>query len=619
MCGISGFIDFQRISNEIILQSMTEALSHRGPEDGGYSIFQINNAIVGLGHRRLAIIDISPSGHQPMTFKHLNIVFNGEIYNYKEIRSELIHFGYSFSTESDTEVILKAFDKWGEEALAKFIGMFAFVIYNTKNETVSLFRDRVGVKPLFYYFNNGLFLFASELKSFHKHPSFKKNIDLNNLAHFLNRGYFPTPLSVFEHTFKLLPGHYLVFNINKRSISLKKYWDIFDYYNAPKLKLNSFEAINELERLLISSCEFRMVSDVPVGVFLSGGFDSSLITAILQKNSIEKLNTFTIGFNEAGFDESKNAKSIAKFIGTNHNEYFCTQQDALDIFPQLPYIYDEPFGDFSGIPTTLVSRFAKTIVKVVNTGDGAEEVFAGYSIYLNDYKINSNILKIGKGILFPLNIAVSLLPRKELPFYASYLKKLNNIVGIGQKQSFSYKHFLLNQKINSKHSYFDDFNLLNEKNTYSSQLLAIDFKTRLLDDFLVKVDRATMSSGLEAREPLLDHRIVEFMAQIPSEMKCKGGITKHLLKEVAYRYVPRELLDRPKMGFSIPIDSWLRSNLREYTEYYLSESRIKQEGLFSPKAVRKLKEKFLDKSISYEESRNFKLILCYEMWKEIWL
>jgi asparagine synthase (glutamine-hydrolysing) len=619
MCGITGFCDFNKKTTNEILTSMTDSLLHRGPDDGGTKMWKESNYCIGFGQRRLAIIDVSAKGHQPMMFMHLTIVFNGEIYNFKEIRKELVDYGYSFNTESDTEVILKAFDKWGEKAVERFIGMFAFVIYDSKKDTLILFRDRVGVKPLFYYFNNGLFLFASEIKAFHQHPAFIKEIDLNSLALFLKFGYFPTPLSVFKHTSKLLPGHYLSLNFKTKNVTLNKYWDIIDFYNKPKIKYNANVAIDELEKLLISSCDYRMVSDVPVGVFLSGGFDSSLVTAILQKNRTEKLNTFTIGFREDGFDESQHASAIAQYLGTDHNEYFCTHKDAQEIFPQLPTIYDEPFGDSSGIPTTLVSRFAKNKVKVVNTGDGAEEVFAGYDNYLKVHLLNIYCQKIGKGLVYPINLAASCFPGKEFPYYSAQIKKLNNILRVKPKDNYHYKHPLLKQKTASAHTYFDDFYLLNKINDYSSQLLAIDFKTRLLDDFLVKIDRATMSTGLEAREPLLDHRIVEFMAQIPLELKCKGNTAKYLLKEVAYKYLPKKLLDRPKMGFSIPIDSWLRSELKDYLYYYSDESRLRNAGTFDINEVNKLKKLYISNKLDYNASLKFKLVLFYEMWRERWL
>lgn len=348
------FINFKTNSNIVVLDKMVSTLHHRGPDDRGGEVFNYNEAMIGLGHTRLSIMDLSPAGHQPMHFEHLSIVFNGEIYNFKEIKNELFTLGHQFKSESDTEVILHAFLEWGKTCVSKFNGMFVFVIFNKLSLEVTIIRDRAGVKPLFYYWKDGLFLFASELKAFHQHPRFEKKINENALHQYMDFGYVPTPYCIFENCGKLEPGHILTFSTSKKSFEITKYWDVNDFYRLPKLNISYNEAKEEVEKILLSAFEYRMVADVPVGVFLSGGYDSTAVAAMLQSSRSEKLRTFTIGFEE-GNNESPFAKEIANFIGTDHNEFYCTTKEAQEIIPSLPFFYDEPFADSSAIPTILVS------------------------------------------------------------------------------------------------------------------------------------------------------------------------------------------------------------------------------------------------------------------------
>src|SRR5260221_853043 len=378
MFGIAGFSDFSKKSNAAMLQAMTDVIAYRGPDDQGQFVHAFPQAVVGLGMRRLAILELSPLGHQPYHYNNLSLVFNGEIYNFKEIREKLIRRGYSFKSNSDTEVIIKSFEANGIACVDDFIGMFSFALLDHVKQKLFLVRDRAGVKPLYYYWKNDVLLFGSELKSFHQSPLFEKEMDFNSVALYFEYSYIPAPYSIFKNTYKLRPGHFLEFDIPQKSIKTTCYWDLMDHYNKPKLPLSYAEAKAELEPLLKSACEYRMVSDVPVGVFLSGGYDSTAVTAMLQSGRTEKLKTFTIGFEEPKYNEAPHAKKVAEHLGTDHTEYYCTHKEAFDIIPGLPDLYDEPHGDNSIIPTTLVSQVAIKKVKVALSADGGDEVFAGY-------------------------------------------------------------------------------------------------------------------------------------------------------------------------------------------------------------------------------------------------
>ena len=391
MCGISGFADLNKKTGREILEKMNRVLAHRGPDGEGYALFENAHAIVGLGHRRLSIIDLSEGGKQPKTFNTLHITFNGEIYNYQEIKKILEEKGHQFNSHSDTEVILHAYAEWGSEALQRFIGMYALVIYDEAKQRVFACRDRAGVKPFYYYLKDGLFLFGSELKALLQHPDFEKKINLDAAAAFMQFGYVPTPHCIFDHAHKLKPGYFLEFDLATGELQTQQYWNVYDAYNKPKLKISLPDAIDETEKLLTNAFQYRMVSDVPVGVFLSGGYDSTCVTALLQKNNTEKIKTFTIGVPDEGLNEAPFAKEIAAHLGTDHTEFYCTHKEAVEIVPELPYYYDEPFADSSAIPTTLVSRIAREKVIVALSADAGDEIFAGYNRY--DY-----VIRYGKKI-----------------------------------------------------------------------------------------------------------------------------------------------------------------------------------------------------------------------------
>ena len=624
MCGIAGFCDFSKKSNRQTVIKMTDVLHHRGPDDSGYSFYENDFASVGLGHRRLSILDLSKHGHQPMVFESLEIVYNGEVYNFKEIREELLKFDYTFESDSDTEVILKAYHKWGIKAVDKFNGMFAIAIYDNVSQKITFIRDRAGVKPFYYYSNDGLFLFSSELKSFHENKAFKKEINLDSLALFLQLGYIPEPHSIFEYTYKLKAGYYLEVDMKTQKIDEIKYWDVIDFYNMPMLDISENEAILETEKILKSAFEYRMVSDVPVGVFLSGGYDSSVVTALLQSERTQKLKTFTIGFYEEKFNEAHHAKKVADHLGTEHTEYYCTQKEAIDIFPSICEIYDEPFGDTSAVPTILVSKIAREDVTVSLSADGADEIFGGYIKYVSTIEKQSKIMS-----------KIKMLGAKNINNIARYIqhsgiKKSNSLENMVSK--FLYEDSLelqkivpyfttpvSNEKLIKNYRYkrvktnFDDIDDFTSYVDGINKMLAIDYKTYMSDNILHKVDRATMSVGLEGREPFLDQRIVEFVSRLPSDMKIKNGDKKWLLKEITHKYLPKEMMDRPKMGFGVPVDQWLKNELKDYVEEYISD---KYDTALDGKELEKIKKLFF---LGRVNSFTIWHILIFQMWYKRWM
>jgi len=629
MCGITGFIDFSKKLNKSTLENMVETLKHRGPENNGAILYQNEYANIGLGHTRLAIIDVSNDGHQPMEYKYFSIVFNGEIYNYKEIKSELILLGHEFISNSDTEVILHAFEEWETECVHKFIGMFAFVIYDKQINYIYAFRDRAGVKPFYYYKKNGLFMFASELKAFHKHPNFEKEIDIDALAAYFDYGYVPSPHCIFKDTHKLDPGHYLKLNLENNDFQIQQYWNSDTFYIKPKLSLSYEEAKSELHTLLKSAYNYRMIADVPVGVFLSGGYDSTSVAAILQASSNSKIKTFTIGFEE-GNNEAPYAKENAAFLGTDHHEYYCTEKEAKNIIPDLPFYYDEPFGDSSAIPTTLVSQFAKKEVTVALSADGGDEVFCGYHSYPDTEEKMRKVNKIPNflrpALKSTLSIGAGLIPdskhrlKHKLVSFSEALSEndFEIAIDIFHKSRQLPKHIktrFMNQKVKELKSPF----FVKDKvyRTILEMLMAVDYKTYLPNDILIKVDRATMSVSLEGREPLLDHRILEFAAQLPLEFKYDGITTKRILKDITHEYIPKAMMDRPKTGFSLPISKWLREDLSYLIEENLSVKALALSGLFD--------EKYLTQQITLFKQGRFHYtpfiwkLLMFQMWYKKWM
>ncbi len=638
MCGIIGLVDYNKDSTEILLNQMIDTITHRGPDSTGNSFFIKESYQVGLGHSRLSILDLTALGNQPMIYDNLTIIHNGEVYNFKEIKKELVQKGYEFTSHTDTEVILKSFHAWGVVCVQKFRGMFAFAIYDNKKEKLFIFRDRTGIKPLYYHHNDKLFLFGSELKTFYKHPKFQKSIEPKALPYYFRFGYIPAPLTIFKDTYKLKPGHYLVVDVENNSFEEKEYWSVEHAFLEDKSQDSEEVIVKNLEKTLLNSFQLRMVSDVPVGVFLSGGVDSSLVTALLQKDSSTPLKTFTIGFEEKGYNEATFAKEIATYLGTDHTEYYCTKDDMLDIVKELPTMYDEPFGDSSALPTLLVSKLAKEKVSVVLSGDGGDEAFAGYSKYFALEKIaHLQNSKFKKMVIKALTSTVS----------NEVVEKVNNLLPAAKKQkNIKDKYQKFKNAINSDNfadmfinasSYVDnntldkilidnniDFNLSSfaifDKVSHLSpldQMALCDYKTFMVDDVLTKVDRASMTVSIEAREPLLDHTIIEFSAHIPSSLKYKNGSGKYLLKEVLYKYIPKELIERPKSGFQIPLNEWLKSDLRDILDCYLEKKRLLQSGIYNVDELLKIKNDYYK-----GKSINISLlwfVLMFEMWREKWL
>lgn len=633
MCGISGFVDYKKQSSDVILTQMINTLYHRGPDGSGIEILQTNAYQIGLGHRRLSIIDLSETGKQPMQFGNLWITFNGEIYNYVEIKKELKDLNHQFFGHSDTEVILHAFAQWGISCVEKFIGMFAFVIYDSVLEELYCVRDRAGIKPFYYYWHNDLFLFSSELKSFHSHPNFIKEINLDAVAAFMQFGNVPTPHCIFNHCFKLKPGHLIQFNLKSKIFNINQYWNVYDFYNIPKLELSFTEAKVETEKILKSAFNYRMVSDVPVGVFLSGGYDSACVASILQKDRAEKLKTFTISVPDIGLNEAPYAKEVSNYIGTEHHEYECSQKEALELIDDLPYYYDEPFADSSAIPTTLVCKMAKQQVTVALSADAGDEIFAGYNRYDYMMKHGKRLNQLPKFIRKGMSGMMSIIPSDTIPvlknkynFHNRYekLKSLlndpsskNMMLSLSKQYSETQLKRLMKTKFDHiATSYLSD-ELSKNHHTPLAYMMAIDYQTYLVDDILQKVDRASMTASLEGREPFLDHRIIEWAAQLPDHYKYYKGSKKHILKEIVHQYIPKHLMDRPKMGFAIPIENWLMIDLKEKVNHYLNKNKIDQQQIFNSDFIEVLKHDFY--SGKKEFANKLWHILMFQMWYEKWM
>lgn len=638
MCRIAGFWDFNYRGNyglEEVAIKMRDTLSHGGPDDAG--LYVDKDMGLALAHRRLSILDLSSLGHQPMEFENLVITYNGEVYNFKDIRKELEGLGYTFWSNSDTEVILKAFHRWGLSAVYKFRGMFAFALWDKREKKLILCRDRIGVKPLYYYYKDGLFIFGSELKAFHEHPKFQKQMDPFALALYLQYGYITSPYAIFKNTYKLEPGHFLLLD-SKGEISFEKYWDVKDYFMKPKRDyLSEEELAEELEGLLTESFKLRLVSDVPVGIFLSGGIDSSTVCALLQKESSKPLKTFTIGFYEKDYNEAGYAKKVAQHLGTDHTELYLTPKEAFEILFKLPEIYDEPFGDSSAIPTYLVSELARRYVKVSLSADGGDEQFCGYTRY---WIVGKRIAKLSRvpflGLfsylldLISPNLALKLYNtfRPFLPKWTNFRDKyikLRNVLkakGISSQYDLSNKIFLPEDlhslELPLKH--IPSHSLKIEEEAYFdtlSYMMFYDLKTYLPDDILVKVDRATMAVSLEGREPFLDHKILEFTSQIPAKLKYKDGKSKYILRKVLYKYVPKELVERPKMGFGVPVYEWFKGKLKPLYESYLSKERIRKAGIFNAEYINHLlRAYFEDKGVNHNK---LWLLFVFELWRERWM
>ncbi len=649
MCGITGFLTpapDSEVDLRFMVSRMTDQLVHRGPDDRGIWVDQ--GAGVALGHRRLAIVDLSPDGHQPMHSEsgRYVIVFNGEVYNFAELRRELEPAGHCFRGHSDTEVMLAAIEEWGlERALTKFNGMFALALWDRKDRRLELARDRLGEKPLYYGWMGKSFLFGSELKALAVHPDFRTEKDRNSLAMYLKYSCVPTPHSIYRGISKLPPGARLTLKPSEpgnlpRPVS---YWSAAE---ATRRGLNdpyqdsAENAVEHLDELLRDAIKMRMVADVPLGAFLSGGVDSSAIVALMQRLSASPVKTFAIGFPDDAYDEAENAAAVAHHLGTEHTEFYVSPEEAMQVIPLLPSMYDEPFADSSQIPTHIVSRLARQHVTVSLSGDGGDELFGGYKRYFTWGKIWEKVAWLPLSVRRTAARALRSLSAAEWNHFASHLRpapfsigrvdfpgdklhRLANLVAaedsISRYQAIvsaceAPSSLVLGRE--TEESPVHHRCVEAESADFRQHMMFLDTVSYLPDDILVKVDRATMAVALEARVPYLDHRIVEFAARLPLQLKVKQGTSKWILRRVLYQYVPKELIERPKKGFSLPIGRWLRGPLREWAEELLMEGRLKREGFFNARAVRLLWEAHLSAKRDLEHP--IWSILIFQAWLAEW-
>jgi len=587
---------------------MGDAIAHRGPD--GHGVWIDDRRELALTHRRLAIIDLSEAGHQPMISDCARyvLVYNGEIYNHLELRSELEAAGSApdWRGHSDTETMLAAISKWGVEgALARFNGMFGFALWDRKARVLTLARDRMGEKPVYYGFSGQTFFFGSELKSFRPHPDWSPRIDRNSVARFLRHNYVPGPDSIFEGIRKLPSAHYITIHVGGGQVGEPiPYWDLDAAARQPPMQGSPDAIADDLEVLLLDSVKLRMASDVPLGAFLSGGYDSTIVAALMQAQSDRRVRTFTIGFDEKAYNEAEHAKAVARHLGTDHTEMYVSPRDALDVIPELPRIWDEPFADSSQIPTLLLSRLTRQHVTVSLSGDGGDELFCGYNRYLAGHAMWRRLGRLPAPVRRALagamvrtprslyNLAESVLPRGlRAQNLADRAPKLAQVMSIANDRDYYRRlvsHWDEPTKMVIGCDPEDDWQVSgwDELPTILDRMMVTDMKTYLPDDILAKVDRASMAVSLEGRIPLLDHRVVEFALRTPLELKYRNGQGKWLLRKILYRYVPRQLMDRPKMGFGVPIDEWLRGPLRDWAEALLDESRLRNEGFFEPREIR---------------------------------
>ncbi len=595
---------------------MTRTLHHRGPDDSG--VWVDAESGIAFGHCRLSVIDLSATGKQPMhsACGRYVIAYNGEVYNHLDLSRELSEAGVVFKGHSDTEVILAAISRWGiPGAVQRFNGMFAFSVWDKKERVLWLARDRMGEKPLYYGQMNGIFFFGSELKSLRVHPLFREEINRGALALFMRHNCIPAPYSIFSNISKLLPGTILSVSVSSSGFetSLLRYWSLREVAETGVRKCQEIgeeEAISRLESLLLDAVRMRMKADVPVGAFLSGGIDSSIVVALMQTLSSRPVRTFTIGYSETGYNEAKDAKQVASHLGTDHTELYITPAEAMAVIPRLPALYDEPFSDASQIPTFLVSQLTREQVTVSLSGDGGDELFGGYNRHVWCKKIWNRISACPETLRKVLSGGINTISPAKWESIAGIMQplfpervrqrdpvgKLLKIGDILTAETLTDVYHILTSHWQDPESVVVDakepLTLLTDPGRHAdvgdfvNLMMYLDMMTYLSDDILVKMDRASMGVSLEARIPMLDHRLVEFAWQVPLGMKIRNGQGKWILRQVLYRHVPREMIERPKMGFAIPIDSWLRGPLRDWAEDLLDPKRLREQGFFNEQAVR---------------------------------
>lgn len=625
MCGIAGFFQANGLDadhSSVIAARMGEKIAHRGPDDGG--VWCDAKDGIAMSHRRLSILDLSAAGRQPMTSAagRFVVVFNGEIYNHLDMRLELDKNAVSgvnqannrWRGHSDTETLLAGFDVWGVEAtLRRAVGMFAIALWDRAQRSLTLARDRLGEKPLYYGWQGETFLFGSELKALKAHPAFCAAIDRNALALLMRHNHVPAPYSIYQGIRKLLPGSLLTVSATNRDASTKPFWDLRQVVAngfARPFTGSPDHAVDTLDALLRDAVAKQMTADVPLGAFLSGGVDSSAVAALMQVQSSRPIKTFTIGFRESDYNEAEHAMVVARHLGTDHCELYVTPQQALDVIPRIPTIYDEPFADASQIPTFLLSEMTRQHVTVSLSGDGGDELFGGYNRYVLAQRLWSKLSRLPEGVRSTLaHMIKSVGPRQWTALFGpvqSFLPaaiaqanigdKLHKGAGVvAAKTPADLYRLLVSQwpdptelvrGATEPPTVLSDPEKQPQTDHFVHQMMALDLLTYLPDDILTKVDRAAMGVSLETRVPMLDHRVVEFAWSLPLAYKVRDGVGKWPLRQVLYRYVPKELIERPKQGFGVPIDSWLRGPLREWAEALLDESRMRQEGFFHVEPIR---------------------------------
>ncbi|MGB4107682.1 MAG: asparagine synthase (glutamine-hydrolyzing) [Alphaproteobacteria bacterium] len=606
MCGFTGFLNLANEARRSDMQArgraMADTLRHRGPDDG--QVWIDDNVPLVFAFRRLSIIDLSPEGRQPMRSAsgRYTIVFNGEIYNFLNLRKELERSGVQFRGRSDTETILAAVEAWGlNQTLQKINGMFAFVIWDAKERKLHFARDRLGKKPLYVGWAEGALVFASELKALRAHPGFKAAINPEALSLFLQYGYVPSPSCIYKNVWSLPAGHRLALGIEglQQNADLESrmepYWHhtrVVEDARSKKIGGGDEAVINEFEELLTECVRDRLISDVPLGAFFSGGIDSSSVVALMQRISGQKVKTYTIGFHEEGFDEAAHAKKIAAHLGTDHHEIYLSAQDALNVIPRLPEIYDEPFADMSAIPTYLVSQFARRDVTVALSGDGGDEMLGGYNRHVTGAKLWNRIKFLPKPLRRAVGSAIKTLPPerwntliKNRPQAGILMHKAADLFGLNTQEEI-YQSLLGQWPTPPVANNVAVKTLLSDSDfqpphdfSFAEKMMYWDALFYLPGDILTKVDRASMAVSLEARAPLLDRRIYEYAWRLPERFKMRGGQGKWLLRQVLKRHVPEELFERPKQGFAVPVGAWLRGPLKDWAENLLSTDRLEQSGL----------------------------------------
>lgn len=596
MCGICGFISKKGITLEQ-LKTMNDTMYHRGPNDSGEEIFEAKEGYcVGMAQRRLSILDLSMLGHQPMhsVNERLVISYNGEIYNFLELREELK--GYPFKSHCDTEVILAAYLKWGISCIDRFQGMFAISLFDRETNELYLVRDRIGKKPLYYWQKEDGLVYASELKPIMEHPDFPKQIRKDVIKRYMFQQCINEPDSIFENVYKVEPGGIVRFSVQTGKVNKWKYWDIAEVYRRKKAEpVGSYEeAKEELKNILRDSVKKRMIADVPLGTFLSGGYDSSLVTALAQEASSEPVKTYSIGFNEEKYNEAKYAKEVANYLGTKHTETYIDEKTMFDLVESIPKYYDEPFADSSQIPSMLVSDLASRDVTVVLSGDGGDEFFCGYNIY-------DSVGQAQKlDLLGQLTYGVCNIPpfkqmklMEKLPFAVQVVagnhdKATKTQIG-GSSYIRAIDKMLPESGVPFKYPIEEKYG---EKNWQERRML-LDEETYLPGDILCKVDRASMKYSIESRCPILDVNVMEYSYRLPHSYKYANGVKKRILKDIAYDYIPKELLDRPKVGFGVPLDKWMRGPLQEQLVDMCSVEYLKKQGIFDAEYVNRFIHEYL--------------------------